>query len=106
MDDPKLRIQAYRATAEVSTRKELDQLASEWRDQHGRLPPAVENLLLCISIRLAAAYVSVSEVEVKERKLMLSRNGQYVMVEGKFPRLTASTPRGMLEEMEKLLRSL
>jgi transcription-repair coupling factor (superfamily II helicase) len=106
IDDAKLRIESYRSIAEVSTRKELDLLAEEWRDLHGRLPPAMENLLLCTSIRLAASYAHVSDVEVKERKLMLSRNGQYVLVEGKFPRLNATTGRLMLEEMDQLLRSL
>jgi transcription-repair coupling factor (superfamily II helicase) len=106
LDDAKLRIQAYRSIAEVSTRKELDELAAEWRDQHGKLPPAMENLLLCTSIRLAAAYVNISDLEVKDRKLMLMRSGHYVMLDNKFPRLSAMHSREMLEEMDKLLRQL
>jgi transcription-repair coupling factor (superfamily II helicase) len=104
MDDAKLRIQAYRSIAEVSTRKELEALAEEWRDQHGRLPLAMENLLVCTSIRLA--YVNVSDLEVKDRKLMLMRSGHYVMLEGRFPRLSANGSRAMLEELDGLLRKL
>jgi transcription-repair coupling factor (superfamily II helicase) len=87
---PKLRITAYRQLGEIMTRKELDELEGQWRDQFGeKLPHAVTNLLTCAAIRLAAAHAGISDVEIKERKLMLTRNGKLVMLKGKFPRLTA-----------------
>jgi transcription-repair coupling factor (superfamily II helicase) len=107
IEDSKLRIQAYRALGEVMTRKELGELESQWQDQFGeKLPHAVQNLLTCAAIRLAAAHAGVSEVEIKERKLMLSRNGKYVMLDGKFPRLTEKAGHKQLAEALKMLRSL
>lgn len=107
IDDSRLRIQAYRALGEVMNRKELDDLDKQWRDQFGeRLPYPVENLLTCTAIKLAAAHAGVTEVEIKERKLMLSRNGKYVMLDGKFPRLTEKIGYRQLAEALKLLRSL
>lgn len=107
IEDPKLRITAYRQLGEVMTRAELDDLETQWRDQFGeKLPHAVANLLTCSSIRLAAAHAGISEVEIRERKLMLSRNGKHVMIEGKFPRLTAKEGHKQLAEALAMLRTL
>lgn len=107
IEDPKLRITAYRQLGEVMTRKELDDLESQWRDQFGeKLPHAVTNLLTCASIRLSAAHAGISDVEIRERKLMLTRNGKHVMIDGKFPRLTAKEGHKQLAEALAMLRSL
>lgn len=107
IEDPKLRIQAYRGLGEVMTKKELKELEAQWQDQFGgKLPYPVQNLLTCAAIRLAAAHVGITEVEIKERKLMLMRNGKYVMLDGKFPRLTERSGYKQLEEGLRMLRSL
>lgn len=107
IEDAKLRITAYRQLGEIMTRRELDELEAQWRDQFGdKLPHAVTNLLTCAGIRLAAAHAGVSEVEIRERKLMLTRNGKHVMVDGKFPRLTAKEGHKQLVEALTMLRTL
>ena len=89
------------------TRKELDELEAQWRDQFGeKLPHAVTNLIACASIRLAAAHNGISDVEIKERKLMLTRNGKLVMIQGKFPRLTAKEGHKQLVEALAMLRAM
>ena len=106
LDDPLLRIQSYRALAEVTTRKELDELERHWRDQFGRLEPPMENLLLTTAIRLAAAHAGISEVEIKDRKLMLKRNNGYVHINGKFPRLPDARTHMQLHDALRWIRSL
>lgn len=107
MEDTRLRITAYRQLGEVMTRKELDELESQWRDQFGdKLPHAVQNLITCASIRLAAAHAGITDVEIKDRKLMLTRNGQMVMIHGKFPRLNERQGHKQLAEALTMLRSL
>ncbi|SKA77424.1 transcription-repair coupling factor (superfamily II helicase) [Prosthecobacter debontii] len=107
IEDTRLRITAYRQLGEVMTRKELDELESQWRDQFGdKLPHAVQNLLTCAAIRLAASHAGITDVEIKERKLMLTRNGQLVMIQGKFPRLTERQGHKQLQEALMMLRSL
>jgi len=107
IEDTRLRITAYRQLGEVMTRKELDELESQWRDQFGdKLPHAVQNLLTCAAIRLAAAHAGVTDVEIKDRKLMITRNGKLVMIEGKFPRLTERQGHKQLAETLTMLRSL
>jgi transcription-repair coupling factor (superfamily II helicase) len=89
------------------TRKELDELEAQWRDQFGdKLPHPVQNLLACAALRLAAAHAGISEVEIKDRKLMLSRNGSYVMLNGKFPRLAERAGHRQLAEALAMVRSL
>jgi len=104
MEDARTRISAYRSLGEVTTRKELDQLERDWRDQFGPFPEAVENLLLCAGIKLAAAHVAITEVEIKGTKLMLTRRGQHVLLSGRFPRLTEAPPTLLLRESLQLLR--
>lgn len=102
--EPQPRIQAYRALAEATTQAQLDGLRGTWRDRFGPLPPAVENLLVLGAIRITAAARKIARVEVRERKLMLMRGGDYVLVGGKFPRLLADDPEERLRELLRMLR--
>lgn len=107
MEDTRLRITAYRQLGEVMTRKELDELETQWRDQFGdKLPYPVQNLLTCASLRLAASHAGITDIEIKDRKLMLTRNGKFVMIHGKFPRLTEKAGYRQLAETMTMLRSL
>jgi transcription-repair coupling factor (superfamily II helicase) len=107
MEDTRLRITAYRQLGEVMTRKELDELEAQWRDQFGdKLPNPVMNLLACAGLRLAASHAGITDIEIKDRKLMLSRNGKFVMIQGKFPRLTEKAGYKQLAETLTMVRSL
>src|SRR5256885_251053 len=89
VNDTGLRIRAYREIAEISARERFDRIKKEWRDRFGKFPEAVENLFLLAEIKLAAAKTGISRVEVRERKLMLTQRGEFILVDGKFPRLVA-----------------
>ena len=84
-----LRIKAYREIAGISTREQFDRVRREWRDRFGKFPEAVDNLFLLAEIKLAAAKAGISRVEVRVRKLMLTQRGEFILVDGKFPRLVA-----------------
>ncbi len=102
--EPQTRIQAYRQLAEVTTHEQLDRIAAVWRDRFGPLPSAAENLVLLTSIRLTAASRKLTKVETKDRKLMLTRGGDYILIGGKFPRIPGATPDEALRETLKLIR--
>ena len=106
ISDPSLRIQAYRGFAEITAQEQLHRLRRDWRDRFGPLPPAVDNLLLLGEIKLSAARARVSRVEVRESKLMLSRRGDFILVGGKFPRLTSSRIDLNLSEIWQLIKQL
>jgi transcription-repair coupling factor (superfamily II helicase) len=57
-------------------------------------------------LKISAAARKISVVEVKEgTKLMLTRNGDFILLGGKFPRLAAKDPNERLEELVKMVRS-
>jgi transcription-repair coupling factor (superfamily II helicase) len=106
VSDPALRIRAYRNVAEVTSHEQLHRLRRDWRDRFGPLPPAVDNLFALIKIKLAAAESGVSRVEVRERKLMLTRHGDFILVAGKFPRLVAAKIDQYPREIQELIKKL
>ncbi len=106
IQEPQIRIQAYRQLAEVASQEQLDALRKTWRDRFGLLPAAAENLVTLSAIKLAAASRRISRVEVRETKLMLTRGGDFILIGGKFPRLTAPDAVGRLQETLALVRSI
>jgi transcription-repair coupling factor (superfamily II helicase) len=106
ISDAALRIKAYREIAEITTSDQLDRLRRDWRDRFGRFPAAVDNLFLLTEIKLAAAKSGLSRVEVRERKLMLTRHEDFILVAGKFPRLVAAGIEQYLGEILELIKKL
>ena len=101
-----LRIQTYRHFAGITTAEQLELLRNEWRDRFGKFPSAVDNLFLLAEIKLAAARAEITRVEVRERKVMLTRRGDFILVGGKFPRLVADRIEAQLGEVLELSRKL
>ena len=101
-----MRIRAYRDVAEVTTQEQLDRLRRHWRDRFGPFPPPVDNLFGLIEIKLAAAKSGINRVEVRERKLMLTRRGYFILVAGKFPRLVEAKIEQHLGEILELIKKL
>ncbi len=106
VSDPAMRIRAYRETAEITSREQLERLRRDWRDRFGPFPPAVDNLFALIEMKLAAAESGVNRVEVRDRKIMLTRHGDFILVAGKFPRLVGSKIDQYLPELVELIKKL
>ncbi len=106
ISEASLRIQAYRHLAEITTQEQLQKLRREWRDRFGKWPAAVDNLFLLSEIKLSAARARVARVEVREGKLMLTRRGDFILVGGKFPRLTFGKIDLNLPEVLQWLKQL
>lgn len=106
ISDATLRIQAYRNLAQISTREQSDRLRKDWRDRFGKFPAAVDNLLSLTEIKLSAARAGVTRVEVREGKLMLTRRGDFILLGGKFPRLSYEKIDRNLAEVLELIRKL
>lgn len=107
MTEATMRIRAYKALAETATAKELTNLSNSWKDQYGKFSPSVENLLLATSLKIAAADANISSIELQGQRLMLTRNGNYIMLEGKrFPRLSKTDPKEKLQQALQMLRGI
>jgi transcription-repair coupling factor (superfamily II helicase) len=100
------RIEIYRKLAQVNDAASLRELKNELRDRFGPLPEAAELILKVADIKITASEKGVSLIETQEDKLMLTRNNDFVMMRGKFPRLKKTTTRGRLDEIRKLLLAL
>ncbi len=106
ISEARQRIEIYRKLAQATDKASLERLQTEMRDRFGPLPPAIELLLLVAELKILASEKSITVVEVKEDKLMLTRNQDYIMLSGKFPRLTKEEPKARLKEIKKLLLSI
>jgi transcription-repair coupling factor (superfamily II helicase) len=105
ISEPHQRIEIYRKIAQAH-REDLDRIRTEVRDRFGPIPAPVELLLQIVDLKLAAAERRITSIETKEEKLMLKRQADYIMVGGKFPRLTKKEPKARLNEIKKLVLSL
>jgi transcription-repair coupling factor (superfamily II helicase) len=106
ISDPQQRIEAYRKLAQTTEKEGLEKLRREWRDRFGKLPPPMELLLQVTELKLLAAEKNITVVETREDKLMLTRNGDYIQVEGKFPRLIKREAKARLNEVRKLIAAV
>jgi transcription-repair coupling factor (superfamily II helicase) len=104
--EPQHRIEIYRKLAQATDKPALDGLQKELRDRFGPLPPPVELLLQVAELKILASEKSVTVLEVKEDKLMLTRHCDYITLGGKFPRLTKKDAKARLKEIKKLLLAL
>ena len=100
------RIEIYRKVAQATDKTALETLQKELRDRFGPMPPAVELLLLVTELKLLASERGINVMEVKEDKLMLTRQGDFITLGGKFPRLTKKDVKARLKEIKKLLLAL
>ena len=81
-------------------------MQKELRDRFGPLPPPVELLLQVAELKILASEKSVTAIEVKDDKLMLTRHGDFITLGGKFPRLTKKDATARLKEIKKLLLAI
>ncbi|MEO5913208.1 MAG: transcription-repair coupling factor [Luteolibacter sp.] len=106
LEETKVRITAYREISEAGTERALDALEKSWRDRFGRIPDAAARLIEITRIKALAAGEGISSVEIQGQRLMLHRNGDYILLEGRrFPRLQSATPQGKLAEAVTLLQN-
>jgi transcription-repair coupling factor (superfamily II helicase) len=106
LGESRWRMDGYRRIAEANNDEDLEKLRLEWRDKYGPWPMPVERLLLATRVKITASQARISGVETQEDKLMLRQGQDYIMVNGKFPRLTARDPISKLSEIISWVSSL
>src|SRR5207245_3101992 len=106
ISDARQRIEIYRKLAQASDKTGLEDLKKELRDRFGPLPAAMELLLQVAELKVLASERAITVIEVKEDKLMLTRNNDFVMSGSKFPRLKKKLAAARLKEIKKLLLAL
>ena len=106
LPESRWRMDGYRRIAEANSTEDLEKLRTEWRDRYGPWPLPVERLLLATEIKIASAALRIRVVETQEDKLMFQQGQDYIMVSGKFPRLTTRDAISKLKEIISWIVSL
>ena len=105
IEDERLRVSMYRRIAEASYLREIKSLRHAFRDRFGPLPPECQRLLQLAELRIAASERKIQSVQVEDGRIMLKRDGEYIMQQGRFPRLKAGDPGERLSELLAHLRA-
>lgn len=100
------RIAAHRQAAEALSPEERQELEKSWCDRFGPLPEPVRLLLEEVEIRILGSDRALERVETQGDKLLLQRNGRYLMVGGRFPRLTGQDAGSKLASIKKWIATL
>jgi transcription-repair coupling factor (superfamily II helicase) len=104
--EPHHRIEIYRKLAQATDKPALENLARELRDRFGPLPPSVDLLLQMAELKNLAGELGIHSIEVNEDKLILTRQGDFITLGGKFPRLTKKGAPARLKEIKRFLLAL
>jgi transcription-repair coupling factor (superfamily II helicase) len=104
--DARQRIEIYRKLAQATDKAGLRSLEQELRDRFGPVPSPLQLLLQVMDVKVLAAERGITVIEVKEDKLMLTRNNDYVMLGSKFPRLMKKQAGPRLNEIKQMLMAL
>lgn len=105
IEDEQIRLGAYRRIAECDGVRRVDDLREELTDRFGAMPPSLDRLLRLCVLRIVCADAGIRQVETRDTKAMFLGADAYLMSGGRFPRLTAETPTGKLEELIQLART-
>ncbi|MDB6039029.1 MAG: mfd, partial [Verrucomicrobiales bacterium] len=100
------RIEIYRKLAQANDKGAVDQLRREIQDRFGKVPASVELLLEVTALKMLASERGVTQIETRGEKLMLTRNNDFIMLNGKFPRLMKKEPKARLGEIKRMLLAL
>ncbi len=107
MTEATMRIRAYKQLAEANSSREIKQIERDWRDQFGMLPEPVVNLLNATRLKMHAAKANITNIELQGQRLMLTRNGNYIQLDGsRFPRLKSIAANEKLQEAIELLKKI
>ena len=93
--------------ASLTSLEELRAFESRLKDRYGPIPRPARNLIKVTRLRFEATMASVETVEIRGDRLMVQRNGGFLMVNNRqFPRLRSKHPSSMLSEAIEWLESL
>jgi transcription-repair coupling factor (superfamily II helicase) len=96
----RLRLQAYRSIAAAASEEDITAVREELTDRYGKLPEAVENLLLVAGLRMLARRVGVSDITLQGPNV---RFGPVELRESQELRLQRVYPRSVIKHATRQL---
>lgn len=104
--DTQTRMSCYRQLAEITKISEINELGKEWKDRFGTLPSSAENLLLITKAKTIGHHKKISSIQIKDGKLILTRNQRGIQIQGKYPKLKTTNGTQAIHETIELLEKL
>jgi transcription-repair coupling factor (superfamily II helicase) len=104
IEDEKARLGAYRSVASAAASEEIAELRRQFADRYGPVPPAVERMLALADLRIAASARRVTRIETRGDKAMITRDGELVQKDGRFPRLKSHHTDDRITELLAIVR--
>ena len=100
VSDQQARLEAYRRLATAATHTEVEDVAVEWRDRYGPVPPEAERLIEIARLRVEAIRTGISEIVNLRREIKLGpvnlTQSQEIRLERLMPRAILRSSAGML----------
>lgn len=106
IEDETLRVRLYRRLASITREAQLNDIEAELRDRFGPLPEPAARLLMLSRIRLAGSARRIDRIEVSGEKVMLTRDRDFIMTGGKFPRLPSGSASEQLSALLDMVSAL
>ena len=106
VEDETVRVNLYRRLAGLATVDDVEHFAEECRDRFGPLPEELEKLLLVARIRIYASDAGISMLEVRDNKVMMRRQQEWIMPDKRYPRLASHSAKDKLNELIQLLKNV
>ena len=97
ISEPRLRLEAYRRLASMTSEEEVDDYELELRDKFGVIPPEAKNFLATVRLRIIVYQAGWSSLSFRDSKIFLERNGEMYRQKGALPKIPA-----MFKPKEKL----
>jgi transcription-repair coupling factor (superfamily II helicase) len=93
--DQAARLEAYRRLAEAATHEAVDDVAAEWEDRYGPLPPNALALIEIARIRVEALRLGIAEVVAMRREVKIA---PVTLVQSQEVRLQRIAPRAVVRQ--------
>jgi len=62
------KMSAYRAVASANSKEELTQIAADWSDRYGQIPPAAQQLLRVVELKQVAKSLGFSRIKPEDKQ--------------------------------------
>ncbi len=85
IEDERLRLDAYRRLAFMTSPAELNDFRAELKDRFGPLPLPADNFLKTVELRILVASAHYAALSCREGKVFLERNGEVYRRKGVLP---------------------
>ena len=106
VEDENLRLRTYRDIASATSSDDLKQIERDLTDRFGRLPAPLRRIFALARLRIAASLKGIRKIEVEEDKVLMTRAGDYLTFNNKFPRLKSKKPSERIDELVKLVNQV